>query len=152
MWILFALVSAVVTALIGTLTKAGLERTDPSLGLAIQATVLTVLAWVLVAVQKGLPKLGEIEPKAFGLLVASGVGMLVGYIFYFRALASGPSSAAQPIDRLSLVFAVLFAGLLLKEKITPVMIAGVALMALGAVVIAVGAPKEGEGEVRASKR
>lgn len=150
MWILFALVSAVLTAFIGTLTKAGLARTDPVLGLAVQATVLVVLAWVAVAVRGQLPKLALVDAKSWGLLLASGVGMVVAYFFYFSALAAGPSSGAQPLDRLSLVFAVLFAGLLLKEKITPVMIGGVALMAVGAVMIAVGSPKESGGEVRAA--
>ena len=150
MWILFALVSAVITAFIGTLTKAGLARTDPILGLAIQATVLVVLAWIAVVVRGQLPKVALIEARAWGLLIASGVGMVIAYFFYFSALSSGPSSGAQPLDRLSLVFAVVFAGLLLKEKITPLMIGGIALMAVGAVVIAVGSPKESQGEVRAS--
>lgn len=151
MWIVLALGSAFLTAVVGTLTKAGVSRVDPGLGLAIQATVLTLLAWAIVAMRGKLPELGEIPAKSWPLLLIAGAGTCAAYLLYFTALSSGSSSAVQPIDRLSLVFAVGLAGMFLREKITPAMLVGVGLMTLGAVIIAFGSPPEREGQVRAAK-
>ena len=152
MWIFLALGSAALTAIVGTLTKAGAERVDPGAALAVQATVLTALAWIVLALRGKVPELAAIPAKAWPILLVAGVGMLAGYLLYFSALGLGSSSAVQPVDRLSLVFAVGLAGVFLKEKITPLMLVGMGLMAVGAVVIALGSPPAApKGEVRAAR-
>lgn len=150
MWILLALGSAFLTAVVGTLTKAGTERVDPTVALTIQSTVLVVCAWATLALRGKIGEMGAIPAKAWPILLIAGAATFVAYVMYFRALSSGSSSAVQPLDRLSLVFAVVLAGLFLKERVTPIMIVGVVLMALGAIVIAVGSPSEPKGEVRAA--
>ena len=142
MWVALALASAFLTAVLGTVTKVGLEKVDPFVAIAVQVSVLVVLAWALVAFQGRLGDVGKIEGKSWGYLVAAGALMMAGYVFYFRALGSGPSSGVQPLDRLSLVFAVGLAAVFLKEKVSPLMIVGVVLMSAGAIMIAVGAPKK----------
>lgn len=141
MWILFALGSAVLTAIVGTLTKAGLDKVEPTLAVALQSTVLMIVAWVVVIVGRKYTGLGDVTPKAGFLIAAAGATTMVGYLCYFRGLAAGPSSAVQPLDRLSLVFAVLLAGVFLREKITPAAIGGTVLMTIGALVIALGGSK-----------
>lgn len=150
MWIVLALVSAFLTAAVGTLTKAGTERVEPAVALAVQATVLTVCVWTFVVIRGKLPELATIPAKAVPILVLAGALTCVAYLFYFGALALGSSSAVQPVDRLSLVFAVGLAGYFLKEKVTPTMLVGVGLMTIGAIVIAFGSPPEKKGEVRAA--
>ena len=119
-----------------------MEKVDPFVAIAVQVTVLVVLAWALVAFQGRLGDVGKLEGKSWGYLVAAGALMMGGYVFYFRALGSGPSSGVQPLDRLSLVFAIGLAAFFLKEKITPLMIVGGVVMSAGAIMIAVGAPKK----------
>lgn len=149
MWIVLALGSAFLTAVVGTLTKAGTERVEPAVALAVQATVLALCAWAVIAVRGKFPELGQIPAKSLPILLFAGALTCGAYLLYFGALASGSSSAVQPVDRLSLVFAVGLAVLFLKEKVTPAMYVGIGLMALGAVVIAVGAPPaQRVGEVR----
>lgn len=142
MWIALALGSALLTAVLGTVTKVGLEKVDPTLAFALQSSLAAALTWGLLGVQGKLGELARVEGKSWPILGVAGFLMLAGTLVYYKALAGGPSSGAQPIDRLSLVFAVILAGLFLKEKVTPAMIAGVTLMAAGAIVVAVGAPKE----------
>ena len=150
MWIVLALGSAFLTAVVGTLTKAGVARVDPGAGLAIQATTLALGSWAVLAMRGKLPEIGGIPAKSWPILVIAGVATCVAYLMYFTALSKGSSSAVQPVDRLSLVFAVVLAGMFLREKVTPTMLVGVGLMALGAIVIAVGSPREQQGEVRAA--
>ncbi len=57
-------------------------------------------------------------------------------LFSFRALKLGDASLVSSLERLSLVFAVLFAGVFLKEEINWKVIVGAALMIGGAVLIA----------------
>ena len=143
MWVFLALGSAFLTAVLGTVTKVGLEKVNPTLALAIQGTVMSALTWGVVAFGGKIEGLGKIEGKSWGILLFAGALMIAANLLYYRALGNGPSSGAQPVDRLSLVFAVILAALFLKEKTTPLMIGGVVLMSIGAVLIAVGAPKEG---------
>ncbi len=142
MWIALALGSAFLTAVLGTVTKVGLEKVNPNVALALTTTLAAVLSWVVVAFGGKLGDLGKLEGKTWGILAAAGLLTVAGTLLYYKALAAGPSSGAQPVDRLSLVFAVILAAFFLKEKATPPMIGGVVLMAIGAVAIAMGAPKK----------
>ena len=71
-------------------------------------------------------------------LLAAGVVSTVAFLCYFGALGMSDSysSRVQPLDRLSLVFAIILAAMFLREKATPQVILGAGLMAVGAVVIA----------------
>lgn len=137
MWILLATISAFLTALTGTISKAGLERVGSTFGFAIQSTVVVFVAWLVVLVQGDIPaEVAKLEPKSLGLLAAAGVVSCVAFLFYFGALALGDSSRVQPLDRISLVFAIVLGGMFLKEKITPQIVAGATLMACGALIVA----------------
>ncbi len=142
MWVFLALGSAFLTAVLGTVTKVGLEKVNPTLALAVQGTVMSALTWGAVFFGGKMDGLAKVEGKSWAIMLVAGALMLAANLLYYRALGSGPSSGAQPIDRLSLVFAVVLAALFLKEKTTPAMIGGVALMAVGAILIATGAPKK----------
>lgn len=137
MWIFLATISAFLTALTGTISKAGLERVGSTFGFAIQSTVVVLVAWLVVLVQGNIPaEVAKLEGKSLGLLAAAGVVSCMAFLFYFGALALGDSSRVQPLDRISLVFAVILGALFLKEKITPPVVAGVTLMACGALIVA----------------
>ena len=141
MWIVLALGSAFLTAVLGTVTKVGLEKVNPTLALAVQGTVMSLCAWGVVAFGGKLGEVAKFEGKTWPILLGAGLLMVAANLLYYRALGSGPSSGAQPVDRLSLVFAVILAALFLKEKTTPMMVGGVVLMAIGAILVGAGAPK-----------
>src|ERR671932_1835396 len=116
MWILFALLAAVAGALVAILTKAGLKEVDSSLGLAVQSVLILVLAWGTVAVQGNLGEITRIDQKAWVYLLLAGVVTTASYLFLFRALKLGDASRVVPLDRLSLVFAIILGVAFLKEK------------------------------------
>jgi len=140
-WIVWALFSAVATAATGILTKVGLEKVDSKLGLAIQSVVILILSWAIVARSGQATRLLDIAPKSWGFLLGAGVMTTIGYLCYFHALEAGDAARVAPIDRLSLVFGVIFAAILLKEKVNAIGIAGVALMGCGALLVALSGGK-----------
>lgn len=136
MWILFALLAAVTAAVVTTLSKAGVKDVDPSLAFAIQAVLIILISWGVVAVGGKVSQIRDIDGRAWIYLIVAGVLTAASSLFTFRALKLGDASQVNPIERLSLVFAILFAVLFLKEKINWQIILGAVLMAAGAVVIA----------------
>lgn len=141
MWILLALLSAFLTALSGTLAKTGLERIGSNFGFAIQSIVTVVLVWLVVFFQGNLrTEVTKLETRALLYLVSAGVVATIAFLCYFGALSMGQSSRVQPVERLSLVFAVILAALFLGEKINAQIIAGAVLMSVGAVIIALANP------------
>lgn len=136
MWIVFALLAALAAAVVTTLSKAGLKNVDSSLAFAIQSVLIVAVAWGVVLAQGGTAQLRGIEGRAWIFLLSAGVITALSSLLSFRALKLGDASQVSPVERLSLVFAILFAGLFLKEKITWQVVLGAALMVAGAVVIA----------------
>jgi len=69
-------------------------------------------------------------------LVLSGLATGMSWLFYFRALQIGEASKVVPVDKLSLVLAVLMAAVFLHEKLTAATIVGGVLITAGVLVMA----------------
>ena len=66
----------------------------------------------------------------------SGLATGASWLCYFRALKLGNASQVAPVDKLSVVLVAIFGALLLGEKLTMLNWLGVALITLGAVLVA----------------
>ena len=142
MWLVFALLAAVTAASVVTLSKAGIKNVPPSLAFSIQAVLIILVSWGTVLWEGLLPEIGKVDRKSWLFLIGAGVLTAASSLFSFRALSLGNASRVSPITSMSLVFAVVLAALFLKEKLTWQIIVGAALMAGGAILIAVGEPDE----------
>jgi transporter family protein len=136
MWIFLSLLSALFAGITATVVKGVSKQVDSTLGFGVQAVVILICTWVIIAVQGKAGDLVNIDARSWMFLVITGVITTFAYIFYFGALSMGNASQVAPLDRLSLIFAIVFAAVFLKEKLTPQIIAGGALMAAGALMIA----------------
>lgn len=67
----------------------------------------------------------------------SGLATGASWLCYFRALKLGEAAKVAPVDKLSVVFVAIIAAVFLGEKLSPVNWLGVALIAAGAVLVAV---------------
>jgi len=137
MWIILALLSAFITALIALVSKIGLAKVDSSLGFAVQSVVTMIFAVGYVALSGKGRDLTSIEGRAWPFLLGAGALSAVAYLFYFGAIKLGDVSRVAPLDRLSLVFSVILAAMFLSEKVNGPTIFGVSLMAIGALIVAV---------------
>jgi transporter family protein len=137
MWIVFALLAALSAAIVVVLSKAGIKNIDSSLAFAIQSILIVLVSWSVVFVQGKHSELVKIEPRAWIFLGIAGIITAASSLLAFRALKLGDAAAVSPVERLSLVFAIIFAAIFLKERVTWQVVVGAALMAAGAIVIAV---------------
>ena len=140
MWIVFSLLAALSAAVVVTLSKAGIKNVDSSLAFAIQSVLIVLVAWSVVAWQGNLPDVTAIDRRSWTFLIAAGVITCISSLLSFRALSLGNASRVSPLDKVSLVFAIVLSVVFLKEKVTWQVMVGAGLMVVGAVVIAVAKP------------
>jgi transporter family protein len=137
-WIVWALLSALFAAATALLAKVGVAHVDSNLATAIRTTVVVLFAW---GIALALGKHGEIrdlDRRTILFLTLSGLATGLSWICYFRALQLGPASRVAPLDKLSVPLVMVFAWLLLGEKLTGSAIVGGALITIGAVVMVLG--------------
>jgi len=136
-WQVWALLSAVFAALTAIFAKVGVADINSDLATFIRTVVVLVaLAMVLFATGQ-FSVSGTITAKTWLFLVLSGLCTGASWLCYFRALKLGPASLVAPIDKLSVVLVALFAFAFLGERPGGVHWLGIALIAAGAVIIAV---------------
>ena len=138
MWITFALLAAITSAAVVILSKAGIRHVNSSLVFAIQAVLILVVSWGVVAWQGNLTDVMRIEKQVWIYLVLAGIITCISSLLSFYALSLADASRVSPLERLSLVFAIIFAVIFLREKVSWMVITGATLMAIGAILIAIG--------------
>lgn len=135
-WLIPALLSAVFAAATSILAKIGIKDVDSNLATAIRTIVITVFAWGIVLMQGTAKQIPGLSRVTIIFLVLSGIATGLSWLFYFRALQLGPASKVVPIDKLSLVLAVIMAVVLLREKLTLGTTLGSILIAAGVLIMA----------------
>jgi bacterial/archaeal transporter family protein len=140
LWLVFALLSAVAASLVGIFGKIGLKGIDSNTATAVRAVIMAIFLFLVVVIQGKLPELPAIlsNKKAFTFICLSGIAGASSWLFYFSALKLGRVSQVAPVDKLSVVFAILLAVLFLGEKISLVSGIGVVAITAGVILVAVG--------------
>lgn len=136
MWIVFAILAALLAGTSVTLTKAGLEKIDPFLAFAIQSIFILAISWGTVFFQNATSEIGRMDRKAWLFVCLAGVATCLSSLCQFKALKMGHSSLVSPIVSSSLVFSVIFAILFLKEQVNWKIVLGVSMIIGGAVIVA----------------
>ena len=135
MWKLYALLSALFAAATAILAKVGIKGISGNMATAIRTIVVLFMAWGIVLLSGELGNVKEISKRNLIFLIASGLATGLSWIFYFKALETGPVSKVAPIDKLSIVFVILFSLVLLKEPFDLKLIIGAALIVAGTFVL-----------------
>ena len=134
-WLHWALLSALFAGLTAVLAKAGVKGIDSNLATAIRTVVVLVFAWAIV-VYRGFDTLNKVTGRTWLFLALSGLATGASWLCYFRALQMGEASQVAPIDKLSVVIAMVLAALFLGEHLTWRHWFGAGLIVSGAIVIA----------------
>ena len=137
-WLLYAFLSALFAAFTAILAKIGVKDVNSNLATAIRTIVILFFAWTIVFAEGTHKQLSNISKGSMIFLILSGIATGLSWLFYFRALQLGEASKVSPIDKLSLVLTIVLAAVILKEKITPLIILGALLMSFGAIIIGFG--------------
>lgn len=134
-WVFYALLSAVFAALTALLAKIGTTGINSNLATAIRTVVILVITWGIVFATGVTHQLHDLTRKNLIFLVLSGIATGLSWLFYFKALQLGELSKVAPIDKLSVVFAVVLGFLFLHEQPTWQTITGTLLIAGGSLVL-----------------
>jgi bacterial/archaeal transporter family protein len=135
MWIVFALLSALFAALTAVFAKVGVKNIDADLATAIRTVIILFLAWMIVFLKGGHHNFSSLTKQNWFFICLSGVATGLSWIFYFKALQTGPVSLVASIDKLSVALTIIFAVIFLKEILTLKMAIGAFLIVMGTVIM-----------------
>ena len=135
-WFFWALLSALFAGGTAVLAKVGVAGVDSNLATAIRTTVILFFAWAVAFVTARPAALATLTGRTWLFLALSGIATGLSWLCYFRALQLGQASQVAPVDKLSVVFVLVFAALFLREPLTLRSGVGALLIVAGAIVLA----------------
>jgi len=135
-WQTWAVLSAAFAALTAIFAKVGVENVNSDFATFIRTIVILFAAGAIVAIAGTWQAPGAISPRTYAFLVLSGLATAGSWLCYFRALKLGDAARVAPIDKLSVVLVAVFGVLFLGEKLAAQNWLGVALIAAGAILVA----------------
>ncbi len=135
-WQYFALASAFFASLTAIFGKLGVTDLNSNLATFIRTVVILVVAAALVTFRGEWQRPETLPLRSLIFLILSGVATGASWLCYYRALQMGEASKVAPIDKLSVVFVIFLSLIFLGEKLTWKVGIGGALVAAGALVLA----------------
>lgn len=135
-WQAWALLSAAFAALTAIFGKVGVETINSDFATLIRTAVILAVVAGIVAATGAWQPLASVSNKSWVFLTLSALATGASWLCYYRALKLGPAAQVAPIDKLSIVLVAIFATLFLGEKLTGKNWLGVALIAVGAILVA----------------
>lgn len=135
MWKLYALLSALFAALTAICAKVGVKDVDSNLATAIRTTVILLLTWGIVVASGHISEIKTVPRYTWLFLLLSGISTGLSWLFYFKAIQIGDVSRVAPVDKLSVVLTIILAFVLLKEPVSPKVIAGGILITAGSILM-----------------
>lgn len=137
-WIFWALLSAFFAGITAVLAKLGVAGVDSNLATAVRTTVVLIFTWGIALAANSAGAISTLSRRSWLFLVLSGLATGLSWLCYFRALQLGPASRVAPVDKLSVVFAIVLAALVLHERLGWQHWIGGSFVLLGALILAWG--------------
>lgn len=130
-WQFNAVAAALFAGATAVIAKLGLAGVNADLATLIRtAFVLVFLIGIYLALH-GTPSVSGLSGKIVLFLALSALSTALSWLFYYRAIQTGPVAAVAAIDKGSIIVTAMLAALLLGEAITPKVIGGAILVAVG---------------------
>jgi bacterial/archaeal transporter family protein len=136
-WQFWAVPSAIFAALTAIFAKVGVENVNSDLATFIRTIVVVCVLGLIVYGTRQFQNPTEISGRTYLFLVLSALGTGASWLCYFRALKLGNAAQVAPIDKLSVVLVAVFGVMFLGERLSALNWLGVALVAAGAILVAV---------------
>jgi bacterial/archaeal transporter family protein len=136
-WLIWALLSAVFAAFTAIFAKIGIRDVDSDLATLVRTVIITFVLAGFIWVTGKWSNPFALSTKTWLFLGLSGISTGASWVCYFRALQIGDASKVAPVDKLSLVLVAIFAFAFLGERLSMMEWLGVALVAIGVLVLAI---------------
>jgi len=138
-WQLWAAGSAVFAALTAIFGKIGVADINSNLATFIRTVFIVAVLALIVAFTGAWQSPAAIPRRTWVFLLLSGLATGASWLCYYHALKLGPASGVAPIDKLSVVLVAIFGAAVLGEALSWKNWLGVAMMAAGAILVALRA-------------
>lgn len=135
-WLLFALGSALFGGLTAILAKVGVGGMDSNLATFYRTVVVLVFTGIVVTARESWVGMGNVSLRSWLFLGLSGAATAASWLCYYRALQLAPASWVAPVDKLSVVVAIVLGIWVLGEPASGKLLLGAALVVCGVLVIA----------------
>ena len=134
-WIWFALAGAFFAAVSNVLSKPALDHLDVAVANTVRAVTMLMVLAIATTIQGGWSTLPGQPFRAWLFISLAGVAAALSWLFGYKALQLTDVNNSYPIDKLSVVFAVLLAMIFLKEKVSLVNWIAIAVMLIGGYLV-----------------
>ena len=134
-WVLFALGSAFFAGLTAILGKIGVEGVNSNLATLIRTVVILLVTAGILSLRHEWRPTAPITATTWIFLVLSGIATGFSWLCYYRALQLGPVTRVAPVDKLSVVFAIVLGVLFIGETLKWQVVLGGALIVAGSIVM-----------------
>lgn len=135
-WQVWALLSASFAALTAIFAKVGVTGIDSDFATFVRTLVVLVALGGLLAATGKWRAGGSVPPGSYGFLLLSGLATGASWLCYFRALQMGDAGRVASVDKLSVLMVAVFGTVFLGERLSTTNWFGIALIAVGAVLVA----------------
>lgn len=135
-WLLFSIGSAFFAGLTAILGKLGVAGLNSNLATLIRTVVIFIVTAAIVSMRSEWTWPATTSTKPVVFLVLSGIATGLSWLCYYRALQLAPASLVAPVDKLSVVFAIVLGVAVLGEPLTWRLVVGASLIVGGVLVIA----------------
>lgn len=136
-WKMYALGSALFAGPTAILAKVGVKDIPSNFATLIRTfIIIIIILTMLVGFRHEWQNPLSLNRKSLIFLLLSGIATGLSWLCYFRALQIGPAALVAPLDKLSLVFSVVFAVMFLGERLSVMQWGGALLMTAGALMMA----------------
>ena len=138
-WLIYALLSALGAAFVSIFGKMGVAGLDSSAATAVRAVIMAVFLVGVVVAEGHTADLPQVfaDRKALLFVALSGIAGALSWLFYFLALKEGTVTQVAPIDKLSVVFAVVIAVIVFGERVSFLHGVAIAFIAAGGLILAI---------------
>jgi len=96
-----------------------------------------VLAWAIVFLKGKQGQVKTVDQKELVFICLSGIATGASWLCYYYAIQNGIVSVVVPIDKMSILVSVAFSYFVFHEKLSKKAAAGLGLMLLGTLVMAI---------------
>lgn len=130
-WQACAIGSAIFAALTALFGKVGVSEINSNFATFIRTVLILGMTGIIVTFNGQWEKWSQISGRGLFFLSLSAVATGCSWLFYYRALQLGPVSRVAPIDKLSVLLAMVLGIVFLHETINARVVTGGVLIGAG---------------------
>lgn len=134
-WIIYAILTAVFTSLATILGKVGIKNIDPNFATLIKTIIVLIIIWIIIVIKKDYKDIKLLDKKNYLFITLSGISTSLSWLFYFLALKRGEASIVFPIEKMSVVVAIIGSSIFLKEKLDKKAVIGLILLFISTFIL-----------------